>query len=422
MLSGNPISRALGAQEHIFGRTYVASVAAAESAGRLPEVLDRLAGLLRSELRMRSTLRTLLAYPVLLVSISLLVVTALVLFVLPQFAEVFDQLELKLPITTELLIGLSGSMRSRWWLWGAALASAVAGLVWFLRSRSGRWLFHTWLVSAPILRDVSRPLLAGRIFRLLGTMVESGVPLVEGIRLTRAAVDNQRLRELLDTLEHEVINGRGLSNTFCNSPLLPPGVAQMIAAAERTGALGPVAQLMGSHYEEEGETRLREVASVLEPLIIIGMGLLVASLLTGFTGYSLVFEQLSYWGATVGANLSDAVPWIGGTLKWMFLGGESTIWQNTHSHAPANASRAPRGPAGARKAAAGSACCLRLRPAPWSSRPASPGPLRRPRPPKYAVVRSAKRSSRVASARYPSSKTSRPRSAGSTPAWRTSRS
>lgn len=276
VLSGKSISRALGSQEHIFGRTYVASVAAAESAGRLPEVLDRLATLLRSELRMRSTLRTLLAYPVLLVSVSLLVVTALVLFVLPQFAEVFDQLELKLPLTTELLIGLSGSMRSRWWLWGAALCGAVAGMVWFARSRSGQRLSHTLLVSAPILRDVSRPLLAGRIFRLLGTMVESGVPLVEGIRLTRAAVGNVRLGELLDTLENEVINGRGLSNTFFNSPLLPPGVAQMIATAERTGALGPVAQLIGNHYEEEGETRLREVAGVLEPLIIIGMGLLVA--------------------------------------------------------------------------------------------------------------------------------------------------
>jgi len=276
VLSGKSVSRALGAHEDIFGRTYVASVAAAESAGRLPEVLERLAALLRSELRMRSTLRTLTAYPILLISVSLLVVTALVLFVLPQFAEVFEQLELQLPVTTQLLIGLSESMRQRWWLWLTGLGAVAGGVVWLARSRSGRRLLHTVLVRAPILRDVSRPLLAGRTFQLLGTMVESGVPLVEGIRLTRAAVGNIPLRELFDTLENEVIHGRGLSNTFYNSPLVPPGVAQMIATAERTGALGEVSQLIGSHYEEEGETRLRELSGVLEPLIIIGMGLLVA--------------------------------------------------------------------------------------------------------------------------------------------------
>ena len=127
VLSGESISTALGKYEHIFGSSYVAGIAAAEAAGRLPEVLQRLADLLRSETRMRSTLRTLLAYPVLLTSISTLVVGALVFFVLPQFAGVFEQLQIPLPFITQWLIGVSTELRSRFWLWGGLAAGAIAG-------------------------------------------------------------------------------------------------------------------------------------------------------------------------------------------------------------------------------------------------------------------------------------------------------
>jgi len=111
VLSGSPVSTALGHYEHVFGNSYVAAVAAAETAGRLPEVLDRLAGLLRTELRMRSTLRTLLAYPILLASVSGLVLVALIFFVLPQFAGVFKQLEIPLPAITQVMIGISTEIR-----------------------------------------------------------------------------------------------------------------------------------------------------------------------------------------------------------------------------------------------------------------------------------------------------------------------
>jgi type II secretory pathway component PulF len=125
-------------------------------------------------------------------------------------------------------------------------------------------------------RDVTQSLLVGRAFRLLGTMLESGVPLLEGLRLTRASIGNSLLRELFDDLEHEVVNGRGLGNTFLNSPFVPSTAAQMIATAERTGTLAMVTQLTGEFYEEEGETRLRDLATILEPLIIIVMGAVVA--------------------------------------------------------------------------------------------------------------------------------------------------
>ena len=276
VLSGKPVSTALGNYQHVFGRSYVAAVAAAEAAGRLPDVLKRLASLLRTDLRMRSTLRTLLAYPILLASVSALVLFGLMFFVLPQFARVFEQLDVPLPAITRLLVGISAELRARYWLWGALAAGAIVGLVAFLSSTTGRRWFDGLLLKLALVRDVTQSLLVGRAFRLLGTMLESGVPLLQGIRLTRASIGNSVLREVFQDLEREVVNGRGLGDTFLTCPFVPPAAAQMIATAERTGTLATVAQLTGEFFEEEGETRLRDLATVLEPLIIIVMGVVVA--------------------------------------------------------------------------------------------------------------------------------------------------
>lgn len=276
VLSGKAVSAALGAYEHVFGRSYVAGVAAAEASGRLAEVLGRLADLLRGDLRMRSTLRSLLAYPVLLASVSAMVVAGLVFFVLPQFAGVFEQLDVPLPWITQALIAVSMAFRAHWWLWGGLLAGAAVGTVAFLRGPAGRRWRDAALLDLVLVRDVTRALLIGRALRLLGTMIESGVPLLEGLRLTRSAVGNSLLADLFSEIEEEVVNGRGMGAAFLACPFVPSAAAQMMATAEHTGTLGTVAQLTGEFYEEEGETRLRELATVLEPLIIIVMGVAVA--------------------------------------------------------------------------------------------------------------------------------------------------
>ncbi len=275
VLSGRSITSALGTYEHVFGQSYVASVAAAEAAGRLPEVLARLAALLRSELRMMSTIRSLLAYPLVLASVSALVVVALVFFVLPQFAGVFEQLELTLPLITRILVGAANEVRGRFWFWGPVFAGSVAGCIFFAVSGAGRAFLDRMLLSVVLVRDVTQSLLIGRAFRLLGTMLESGVPLQTGLRLTRSAFRNSLLQGLFRTLEDDVVNGRGLSTGLVSCRFVPSAAAQMVATAERTGTLAMVTQQIGEYYEEDGETRLRELAGVLEPLMIIVMGAIV---------------------------------------------------------------------------------------------------------------------------------------------------
>ena len=211
--------------------------------------------------------------------VSSLVVIGLVTFVLPKFVDIFGQFEVALPMITQVD---RGHVRR------AAEALVDLGAAHALRRSSDSSCRETWkraggngttpCSTLPILRDITRAFYIGRTFRLLGLMIESGVPLLEGLRLTRNSVRNMLYRKLFDDLEESILNGRGLATSLINAGFVPAVAAEMVLTAERTGTLGMVTELMGEHYEEEGESKLRELATLLEPLIIVAMGVIVATI------------------------------------------------------------------------------------------------------------------------------------------------
>jgi type II secretory pathway component PulF len=275
---GKSISDAMQAQVSIFGDAYVASVAAGEAAGKLPEVLGRLAQFQRSENRVRATVRALLAYPILLAGVSSVVIIGLVSFVLPKFVDIFGQFEIELPVLTKAIVTCSQLMGRYLWIWLPLVACGLFGLVASRKTAAGRRQWDAFMLNMVVVRDITRAFYIGRTFRLLGLMIESGVPLLEGLKLTRNAVRNALYQELFDQMVEAILNGRGLANSLINAGFVPPVAAEMVLTAERTGTLGMVTELMGAHYEEEGETKLRELATILEPLIIVAMGVIVATI------------------------------------------------------------------------------------------------------------------------------------------------
>lgn len=276
VIGGATFSQALEQHEAVFGRTYVATVAAGEASGKMSHVLRQLAHLERGELRLTRIVRSLMAYPVLLASVSSLVIVALVLFVLPQFAEIFRQYETPLPILTKILIVMAEEFRNRWFIYAPIAGAGIFGALLLKVSPLGRRLWDWILLNTWLVKDVTQRLIVGRSCRLMGLMIESGVPLPETLQLARQAVRNTYYRDVFATLEDEVINGRGLSTVLHETEIIPPSASEMISTAERTGNLGEVTQLVGEHFEEEGEAKMRQLVAVLEPLITVGMGLVVA--------------------------------------------------------------------------------------------------------------------------------------------------
>ena len=275
--SGRSVSESMRPYEHVFGGAYLGSIAAAESSGKVPEVLDRLATLLRNQIRLRSSLIATISYPAALVGISSLVILALVFFVLPQFGVVFANMNKTPPPLTGVLLTVAAFAREHvvWLAGGGALMGAIG--LHYCRQPAARRLWDNAVLNASITRQAFRALFAGRTFRLLGTMLESGVPLLESVRMCRATIHNTLFQQLFSDMERDIVNGVGMTRSVVSAKFLPHGVGQMVATAERTGRLGQVLEMAGDFYEEDGERQIRQLVKLLEPLIIVVMGGIVAA-------------------------------------------------------------------------------------------------------------------------------------------------
>lgn len=275
--NGSSVSEAMRPFENVFGAAYLGSVAAAESSGKVPEVLDRLASLLRNQIRLRSSLIATISYPAALTGISSIVILALVFFVLPQFGTVFDNMNKTPPPLTQMLLhGSKFAREQAAWIAGAAAMLAVAAAYAVQQPYARGWWDHV-LLNSSATRSAFRSLLAGRTFRLLGTMLASDVPLLDSVRLCRGAANNRLFQQLFHEMEQDILNGRGITQVVVRAEFLPHGVGQMVSTAERTGRLGQVLEMAGDFYEEDGERQLRQLVKLLEPLIIVVMGLIVAT-------------------------------------------------------------------------------------------------------------------------------------------------
>ena len=276
VLSGSSFSDALKLHKTVFNPTFVATVAAGEASGRMAEVLQQLASMQKNEIRRGREIRALLTYPVLLLMISSSVLGALVLFVLPRFTAIFAQYEMPLPVITQLLLAFADELRARWWLWGPLAGSTLAGLLIWRKTEGGRTSLDQFWIRGPIIGDICCGMCIGETCRLLGLMLENGVPLLESLRLTRQALGNTLYKSLLLDLEEAVVNGQGLSTVLRQSEVVPASAKEMLATAESTGNLNEVTGILGEYYEEESEAKLRQLVGVLEPVITVVMGGVVA--------------------------------------------------------------------------------------------------------------------------------------------------
>ncbi len=294
---GSTLSDAMHANPGWFDPVAVSLVRAGESSGRLDQMLQRLSDITLQRLRVRQTIAGAMVYPLLLIKISVGVLTTMMVFVLPRFTGLFTTLQVPLPPTTRALMAASDFLTRFWWLvLGALIAATVAAVLW-VRSPSGRASVDRALVRLPMLGRLTRSFATARLARVLGLLMDAKVPLLESLDLVRLSMGNGEYRALLDHTSAHVQKGEALSSCLARGGIVDIGVLEALRNAERTGQIGPVLISMADFLDEENRTLVKSITSLIEPVILITLGVVV-----GFIATSLFLPLFDLTAAAGGGG------------------------------------------------------------------------------------------------------------------------
>ncbi|MFA9476848.1 type II secretion system F family protein [Phycisphaerales bacterium AB-hyl4] len=272
---GSSLSDAMEYHVDCFDTVYRALIRAGESGGKLPAMLERLATLVQRQQKVRNTIVGGLAYPILLLVVSGGVLGLLMMFVLPRFSGLFESLDVPLPPSTQLMMATSDVLRVWWWVILLGLIAGGFGLRSWLRTAQGKVAFDTVVLRVPVINNMVRGFVTARIARLMGTLVMSHVPLLDAMDLTRRAAGNVHYVRLMERAEDAVTSGEPISTAFNDVHLINPSVYEAMRSGESTGQLGPLLLNMAEFLDDENEVTLRSVTSLLEPVILVVLGVLV---------------------------------------------------------------------------------------------------------------------------------------------------
>ena len=276
VMEGRRLSEAMAREESSFPPLYRAMVSAGESSGTMGPILDRVATLLERQAQVRGKVLSALAYPVVLSIVAAFVVFALMIYVVPKVVEQFQDVGQELPLLTRVVIGTSNFLANYWWalLIGLALAIFLSGRA--LREENIRLTFDRFLLRLPLLGRLQRDLHAARMARTLSTMVASRLPLLEGLRLTTQTVNNRVLRQASADIAESVRTGGSLSGALKRAGVFPPLLVYLAASGEASGKLDVMLERAADYLEREFDSFTATALALLEPAIIIIMGVVVA--------------------------------------------------------------------------------------------------------------------------------------------------
>jgi len=274
--SGTSFSEALSQHPKIFSELFVSMVEVGEAGGMLDVVLDRLAILGTQEQETYSRIKAALIYPVVLVVIAFVVVNFMIVGVLPKFVMVFSASQAKLPIPTQIVLGLSWVMRKLWYVVVIVFAIIAFGFKKYISKPEGKFKFHSWLLKLPIFGKLYVKIQIARFSRTLSALTSSGITLLQGLVVVEKTISNVVMRRAIQNIRLSITEGRSLVEQFKASGFFTPMVVQMVATGEKTGKLDQMLEEVAAFYEPEIEYTIKNLTTLLEPIMLLTMGVMVA--------------------------------------------------------------------------------------------------------------------------------------------------
>jgi type IV pilus assembly protein PilC len=276
---GNSMSEAFEAHGSVFPGVYTASLLAGEKSGNLELVIRRYVAYVKVVAAVKRKTISALVYPLILLLLSCAVVAIIILRVVPEFGTFYTQFGAQLPLSTRFLVGVSHFAGTYFGLLSLTVFAAIAGFISWLRRPGSRTLFDRWTLSVPMLGPIAMKFSTSQAARTLATLLGGGIPLVNAIDVSARAIQNRYMAQELVTAAQKVREGRALGAALHESGVFPDVAIKMVEVGEQTGALQEMLNSLADFYDEEIETNLGRFVTMIEPALLVIMGMVIAGLL-----------------------------------------------------------------------------------------------------------------------------------------------
>jgi type IV pilus assembly protein PilC len=272
---GSTLGNAMRGYPKIFDELVTNMVDAGETGGILDTILQRLATYVEKAVKLRAAVRSALIYPVSVITIAVLIVGLLLWKVVPIFANLFVGLGAELPLPTRIVIGISNFIGSFWWMVPIFVIAVFFGVKALRSDPRGRYMTDNFLLHLPIIGMLLRKIAVARFTRTLGTLITSGVPILEGLNITARTSGNRVVEEALYKVRKSIEEGRTIVDPLRESNVFPNMVTQMIGVGEATGAMDAMLQKIADFYEDEVDAATKDLLTLLEPIMIVLLGIMI---------------------------------------------------------------------------------------------------------------------------------------------------
>ena len=289
--SGNTVADALSKHPRAFTNLYVNMVAAGEAGGILDTILLRLATFLEKNDALVRKVKGAMIYPAVIMSVAAIAVVVLLIFVIPVFAGMFASAGQALPLPTRIVIGASGFLRSYWWVIGAIVITGGYMGKKYYATPGGKLVIDRLMLRMPVLGDVLRKSAVSRFTRTLGTLISSGVSILEGLEITAKTAGNRVIQDAIMQSRSSIAGGDTIAQPLQKSKVFPPMVISMIAVGEQTGGLDEMLSKIADFYDEEVDAAVSNLLSLLEPIMIVFLGVVVGGMVVAM--YLPIFDMVN---------------------------------------------------------------------------------------------------------------------------------
>ena len=292
--SGTPLSEALDNQSGVFSKFYINMIRAGEAGGQLEGVLDRLSDYMERSKELRGTVQTALIYPAILVTMAGLSLLVLLTFVVPQFQEMFESAGKELPLPTQIVVGVSEFLQAYWWLVIAGILGVVVYMKYQLSDPDRRYIWDKRFLAMPYVGDLIRKLEIANFSRTLGTLLGNGVSLLSALTIVKETLNNKILAEKIAHAAENLKEGGDMSGPLIESGQFPKMATQMIQLGEETGSLDEMLERVATTYDKEIKIAIERMLTMLEPVLIVGLGLLIAGIIISILMAILSVNDLAF--------------------------------------------------------------------------------------------------------------------------------